>query len=230
MRNAGLFRIYEKLLLAAYELEERNRRPFSAEDLVVTAWQKFPDAFGLAGYRSDDGHLMYPDSNRVYAEIMGSKPIRRRGLLVKMGHKMYQLTEGGREHARFLLGSSSASGTEKSGLPRDVQQQLQRLLTSKAAGKVRNGRAEDLTFHDACVFWGISPRSSAIEFNGRVANFNRILEAARKTVEGKTATFEHGGKAYRARDLDDLMEVHQQLQTRFRKEIEVIQKRTDRRT
>src|SRR3989337_1721776 len=104
MGHKDLLSISEKLLLAAYSLEEDGRRPFSAEELVVSAWRKFPDAFGLAGHRDDDGRLSYPDSNRVFAEIMGSKPIRKRGLLTKVGSKMYQLTEVGREHARLLLG------------------------------------------------------------------------------------------------------------------------------
>ena len=87
--------ITEKLLLSALDLEENGRCPFSAEDLVVSAWKKFPDAFGLAGYRDTNSQLCYPDSYRVFAEIMGSKPIRKRGLLRKVGTKMYQLTEAG---------------------------------------------------------------------------------------------------------------------------------------
>ena len=122
-RNEAL-RITEKLLLAAFDLEQRGHSPFSAEDLVVSAWQKFPDAFGLAGHRGDDGQLCYPDSNRVFAEIMGSKPIRKRGLLRKVATKMYQLTEGGREHARLLLRRTGESRVEKAGLSREIEQQL----------------------------------------------------------------------------------------------------------
>src|SRR5918911_2824096 len=103
MERKDQLSVSEKLLLAAYDLEENSRRPFSAEDLVVSAWRKFPDTFGLAGYRGGDGELSYPDSNRVFAEIMGSKPIRKRGLLTKVGSKMYSLTEAGRDHARLLL-------------------------------------------------------------------------------------------------------------------------------
>ena len=226
--NAPL-RIPEKLLLAAYNLEESGHRPFTAEDLVVMAWQKFPDAFGLRGYCNDKGRLSFPDSNRVFAEIMGSKPIRKRGLLVKVGQKMYQLTEAGREHARLLLGRLSRSPIEKAGLDREVQQGLKRLFTSKATEKHKNNRLDDLTFHDACAFWGISPRSSAIQLEGRIANFIGIIEAARKAAQEKAVTFEHGGQAYSGNDLDNLLEVHRELLKRFHSEIGVIQKRTDER-
>src|SRR2546422_184533 len=103
MRNNNGLTVPEKLLLAASELEEKGLRPFSAEDLVVSAWRKFPDTFGLAGHRGENGQPAYPDSNRVFAEIMGSKPIRKRGMLEKVGSKMYQVTEAGREHAEHLL-------------------------------------------------------------------------------------------------------------------------------
>lgn len=229
MRNREVLSITEKLLLAAYGLEEGGQRPFSAEDLVVAAWRKFPDAFGLAGYRGDDGSLLYPDSNRVFAEIMGTKPIRKRGLLIKVGNKMYQLTEAGREHARLLLRRSSGYQIEKAGLAREVKQELKRLLASKATEKYKNRRLLDLTFHDACTFWSVSPRSSAIEFNGRIANFIGILDAARRGIHEKEVTFIHGGQAYSTKDLDLLLEVHSELLRRFHEEVEILRRRTDER-
>ena len=195
----------------------------------MSAWQKFPDAFGLAGHRGDNGQLCYPDSNRVFAEIMGSKPIRKRGLLKKVGTKMYQLTESGLEHAGLLLRRRAESPVEKAGLSREVEQQLKRLFCSKAAEKFRNNRLDDITFYDACAFWGISPRSSAIELEGRIANLKNVVESARNVAQEKKVTFEHGGCAYSSHDLDVLLEVHEDLLERFRDQIAVIQKRIDER-
>lgn len=224
-RKNGLS-ITDKLLLAAFDLEQRGHCPFSAEDLVVSAWQKFPDAFGLAGHRGDKGQLCYPDSNRVFAEIMGSKPIRKRGLLRKVATKMYQLTEGGREHAGLLLRRTGESRVEKAGLSREMEQQLKRLLCSKAGEKFRNRRLDDITFYDACIFWGISPRSSAIELEVRIANLKHAVESARNVAQEKMVTFEHGGHAYSSRDLDTLLEVHEDLLERFAEQIAVIKTRT----
>ncbi|HWP60174.1 MAG TPA: hypothetical protein VNL14_19930 [Candidatus Acidoferrales bacterium] len=229
MNSRDSLSISEKLLLAAYYLEESGRTPFSAEALVVAAWQNFPDAFGLAGHLDENGHLMYPDSNRVFAEIMGSKPIRKRGFLVKVGEKQYQLTEAGREHARLLAARSTRSSVEKAGLARETKEKLKRLLTSKAFEKFRNGRIEDLTFYDACAFWGISPRSSAIELHNQSGNLSAILEVSRKAVQRDAATLEHGGQVYSIRDLDDLLALHKEMQKKFAKEIEVIMERKDER-
>jgi len=228
VRDGNQLTVPDKLLLAAYELEESGRRPFSAEDLVVSAWRKFPDTFGLAGYRGNGG-LSFPDSNRVFAEIMGSKPVRKRGFLAKVGSKMYKLTEAGRDHARLLSNRTNGPKVEKVALARDTQQEIKRLLASKAVEKVRNNRHEDLNFYDACAFWRISPRSSAIELAGRLANFEAVVESVRKLVANKTASFEHGGNTFGRSDIDFLIKVHKELEKKYEEELKIIRKRTDER-
>ena len=229
MSDRSQLSVPEKLLLAGYNLECKGRCPFSAEDLVVAAWRKYPDAFSLAGYRDDNGRLMYPDSNRVFAEIMGSKPIRKRGFLVKVGRKMYRLTEAGREHAQLLSSRQSLSQVKKAGLARDTQYELKRLLSSKAVEKYKDGSVEEITFYDACSFWGISPRSTAIEFKGRVANFLGIVGAMDKASQKKEVALKHGGETYGAKEVGKLMEVHKFLQEKFAEDIKYIIKRIDER-
>ena len=75
-----------------------GQSPFSAEALIVAAWQKYPQTFGLKGYAEQ-----YPDSNKVLTSIMGEKGLARRGWLVKMGQKLYALTREGRQVVRRLL-------------------------------------------------------------------------------------------------------------------------------
>lgn len=221
--------VSDKLLLAAFQLEESGTRPFSAEDLVVAAWRMFPDTFGLSGYRDDVGRLCYPDSNRVFAEVMGSKPIRKRGLLVKVGNKIYELTEAGRDLARRLSKKGAENSVPKAALGRKIEEHLKRLLISRAVEKIRNNRTEDLTFYDACAFWGINPMSSAIQLEGQIANLEGIMQSARTAVGESMATFGHGGQAFGAQDLDSLMEAHKLLLEKFRMELDVIRRRKDER-
>lgn len=229
MPNKNELTVPEKLLLAASELEKKGLRPFSAEALVVSAWQKFPDTFGLAGYRGESGQLTYPDSNRVFAEIMGSKPIRKRGMLEKVGSKMYQVTEAGHEHARTLLNGGERLSVQKASLSREVARELKRLFESKAVEKVKSNRNADLIFYDACAFWRISPRSSAIELEGRLANLERVVESTFKIVKQKAASFEHGGHTFGRADLQMLLNTHRELQEKFQEELRIIRKRTDER-
>src|SRR5947209_10944399 len=87
----------EKILLAAYALEEAGDSPFTAESLVVSAWKKYPVTFGLKTFAEQ-----YPDSNKVLASIMGERGLARRGWLAKVGQKLYSLTREGRQAVRRL--------------------------------------------------------------------------------------------------------------------------------
>src|SRR5436190_8584249 len=96
--NVDDFTVPEKILLAADNLEKQGQSPFAAEALVVAAWQRFPNTFGLKGYTDQ-----YPDSNKVLSSLMGEKGLARRGWLVKMGSKLYALTREGRGVIRRVM-------------------------------------------------------------------------------------------------------------------------------
>lgn len=216
--------VSDKLLIAAMRLERAGKRPFSAEDLVVAAWEAFPDAFGLSGYGGD-----HPDSNRVFVEIMGSKPIRAQGYLQKVGAKRYELTEAGRRKAEGAdpLGTSPAV---KADMARETSRELQRLLTARAIQKLRDGRADAITFYDACSFWGISPRSSRSDVDARLANLDATLQSGRQAVEHGAATFAHNAPAFTSDDMATLERLHDLLLERFGAELAVLRKRSDERT
>lgn len=232
-RRDGLS-VREKLVLAAHLLEQDGHRPFTAEDLVVAAWTRFPATFGLRGYQDDDGKPKYPDSNRVFAEIMGSKPMRKLGLMAKVGEKMYELTETGRDLAEQIkMSVSNTSGSidteAKACLSRDVQRKLQQLLSSRAVQKVRSGETEALTFHDACVFWGITPQSSAMELSTRLEVTIGMIRVARRSLRDGTARFHHRGDILSSDMLDSVEQTHGTLKSTFKTELDTIKKRTDER-
>ena len=171
---------------------------------------------------------LHPDSNRVFAEIMGSKPIRQRGWLTKVGNKLYRLTEAGRQHASGLSRLKS-DRDEKISLGRSEREEIERLLRAKATKKFRSGFLDEITFHDACAFWRISARCAAIEFKGRYNNLDQLLNAAKSVALGKDFTFRHGGNPINLSDLSVLKEVQGFMRERFQNEIAVILQRTDQR-
>jgi len=226
--------VHEKLLLAAYYVEQEGTSPFTAEQLVVAAWQRFPRTFGLSGFCDEGGNPLHPDSNRVFAEIMGSKPIRKRGLLVKVGKKMYELTGTGRDQAARLARSLPTSGGSgeldaKVGLGRDNLAELRRLLDSRAVRKVDGGQGEALSFHDACLFWGITPQSTAIELQGRLGDTEGTVKMARRSLAGSTGRFHHGGDKISSETLSLIERTHGALKAKFEAEISTIMRRTDQR-
>lgn len=222
--------IADKLLIAALEIEKSGKREFSAEDLVVSAWKKFPDAFGLQGYLDEQGKAIYPNSNRVYAEIMGSKPLRKQGLFQKVGNKIYKLTEAGLSRAKSISNLSSEKSPEKWSLAREKVEQIRRLFESKVSQKIRSGHAKEVSFFDACGFWGISPRSGAKDLWSRFAHIEAVLDEAEKALGPRSAVSSiHGAIPYTAEDFKKLRSIHETLQEKFAKDIEVIEIRTDER-
>jgi hypothetical protein len=219
--------VADKLVMAAYKLTVSGKSTFTAEDLVVAAWRSYPDTFGLPGYVDADGRSVYPDSNRVFAEIMGTKPVRQRGYLVKVGNKLYQLTETGTHYAGGL--HSEASGFEKVGLERPLKEELERLLKAKATDKFKTGRIDEITFHDACGFWKISARSTSIEFTGRYNNIEKLLASAKTATLEKSIVLRHGGDTISRNDVSDILGTHHLMRERFAAEIEVLLRRTDQR-
>ncbi|MGI8428921.1 MAG: hypothetical protein ACR2OB_06365 [Solirubrobacteraceae bacterium] len=227
--------VHEKLLLAAAGLDGGGQTTFSAEDLVVAAWKLEPQTFGLAGYVGGDGRPLYPNSNRVFVEIMGSKPIRKQGLLAKAGTKRFRLTESGRQRVAELQSARTAgeengpAAAAKVAFDRDTSRKLQKLLASRAVDKMRRGRETDITFHDASSFWGISARSSAMGFQGRLGDVEGILRAARAAAEQRPIQFEHGGRSYTKDDIAELLGLHEAMLARFSDQLNVIRGRRDER-
>jgi len=218
--------IQGKLLLASLALAESGKERFSAEDIVVMAWKKFPEAFGLAGYTDEKGYPIYPNSNRVYAEIMGSKPLRKNGFLRKVGSKMYQLTEAGKVRVQSLPHADSGTIIEKWAIAREQIDFIRRLFDSKAAAKYRSGARDDISFFDACGFWGISSSSNAKDLWSRFAEVDTVLDVARKSLRTKKAVqLKHGSNEFTSNDLRSLTDIHLFLKQKFATEIEQIKKR-----
>jgi hypothetical protein len=211
------------LVLAAAGVHESGKVTFTAEDLVVAVWKMFPETFSLRGYVDGQSKPLYPDSNRVYMEIMGTKPIRKRGYLAKTGEKTYRLTDAGQSRAKEIQGystiRSSARAPDNRSLPRNQEAILDRLSRCSAVSKFSAGQQEQITFFDACVFWGISPRSNAKELWEHLARTRDTLSQAEIAYAGS-------GKV---KVVLRMLELHELLCTRFEPEIKMIEKRKDER-
>ena len=213
----------EKILLAAYDLEEQGQSPFSAEALIVAAWQKFPRTFGLKGYADQ-----YPDSNKVLSSIMGEKGLARRGWLAKMGQKLYTLTREGKQSVRRLLQGEEAQPVERTAkLAREQEKFLLGLLANPAVEKFQQGLKLELTFADACRFWGIteSLRGDALDsrlnrMRAGLAEVDRML-----TPHGIDLT---NGRNVSEEDVRLLHKVDDYLSDRFGRHLTLLRNRGER--
>jgi hypothetical protein len=210
----------EKILLAAFGLEEAGQSPFSAEALIVGAWQKYPRTFGLKGY--DD---KYPDSNKVLASIMGEKGLARRGWLAKMGQKLYSLTRDGRQVVRRLLhADEDATPPAPVKATREQERLLNALFASTAWQKYQEGREQDLNFADACRFWGITDNHSGDALDGRLEQVGAALAQFEREVGLGSATLSNG-RSVSAAEAADLGDFNTHLRDRFARHLMLLRKR-----
>ena len=142
----------------------------------VSQQRDFPAPSGLKGY--GDQH---PDSNKVLSCIMGNRGLARRGWLAKMGQKLYTLTREGRQVVlRLQEGGGHTPLTapaqpQASRLSRDQEKMLLGLLNSSAVHKFEEGLKNELTFGDACRFWGISENLSGEALDQRLEKLRLTL-------------------------------------------------------
>lgn len=73
----------EKIMIAASQLDPT----FSLSDLMVRAWQLYPDEFGMREYP-------YPDTNRLVPRIYGAEGLIKRGRLRWVGDQLEITPEG----------------------------------------------------------------------------------------------------------------------------------------
>ncbi|MCH7878457.1 MAG: hypothetical protein IH914_03970 [candidate division Zixibacteria bacterium] len=181
----------------------------------MAAWEMFPDTFGLKGFN-------HPDSNRVFAEIMGSKPIRKKGLLQKVGEKMYTLTELGKSVG---AGFNEDNTQTKLDASRQVVAQLKKIMSSVALKKYKAARESDITFSDVFAFLSIAPSSSAIELKGKEENLLGILRLVSSQLGSDGSSIVHGGTPILQQDIETIKSLFRDVQNEFKEELEIIRQR-----
>lgn len=226
MINVSECTVPEKILLAAYQLEQQGQSPFSAEALIVASWQKFPKSFGLKGFADQ-----YPDSNKVLSSIMGEKGLARRGWLAKEGQKLYSLSREGKQAVKALLQEEEAPPppvrpAPKGKLGREQEKLLLSMLNSSALEKFQQGLKLDLTFADACRFWGITEGQKGEALDDRIDQLREELVDLHRLI-GKGVDLS-SGRHVSPEDLQLIQEVDEYLTERFGRHLTLLRARADR--
>ena len=218
--NVDEFTVPEKILLAAESLDKQGQSPFSAEALIVASWQKFPKTFGLKGYVE-----LYPDSNKILSSIMGEKGLARRGWLVKMGQKLYAITREGRTVVRRVtLQEEEEAPAHLVKLSREQEKFLLNLLESSAVQKFEENRKADLTFADACRFWGITENTKGDALDTRMEYFHDTLTSMDRLFADADAELSNG-RHIDAGDIRVVTNIHRYMEDRFDRHLNLLRSR-----
>lgn len=212
----------EMILLSVYD--NWTESEFTAEDLVVACWKKYPDAFGLQGYPDK-----YPDSNIIYRYIMGKDSIVKKSRwLSQKDQKRYVLTIAGINHAIKILGHEGYKvEAQRQKIDRYYEQVLLRIFTGAAWAKFVSGRMNELTFTDACGFWSINPRSSGEQFRSAKRELSEAIASAKRSLNTTDAKVALSSKLVICRkDIERLELLNEELQEKFKNQLDLINSRS----
>ncbi len=174
----------DKIILAMNTLSEGTDKPLKYEDIVVTAFNMFPDDFALRGYPQ------FPDSSDIHKPLYG--PLKIAGLVLT-GNKQFRLTQKGIERAKEL-GRPSQQRKLASGmrLTRDKEVEVERILKTEAFQLFVAGQADKILDTDFYDYLGVTVRIGRNEFLGRLNTVEGAVKEAsaisedpmmRKTLE-----------------------------------------------
>lgn len=167
-----------KILVAMHDLSGGTSKSLKYEDIVVKAFEMFPDDFALRGYPQ------YPDSSDIHKPLYG--PLKRNGF-VQSANKTFRLTARGVDAAKQLIrgkdikdeNPQSASTGER--IPRDLKQEVDRILGTEAFKLYLNGQTERILDTDFYAFVGCTVRTKPNDFIGRMSITADAVSAARNT-------------------------------------------------
>lgn len=227
MESLADLTVSQKILLASHKLEEAGHTPFTAEALVVQAWKDSPRTFGLRGFESE-----YPDSNKALSTVMGERGLARRGWLVKVGQKLYNLSRQGKEEVKRILAGDDSPLPKRRALAKiQVPNYLEDLLVwsfcCTAFRRFEEGMKLQITYRDACQFW----RLPADAVGQSVDNYLAIVPSSIKSVLdlliGDKIELSNGQEVTE-KDLKELLKTHDFLLTHFARNLEQQRKRFQR--
>jgi hypothetical protein len=218
--------VSQKIILAAYHLEEQGNTPFSAEALIVASWRASPVTFGLKGFADQ-----FPDANRVLACIMGERGLARRGWLVKVGQKLYSLSRQGKEEARRVQAGDDPLPKRRAlaqiKVPKEQEAHLIALFNNLAVRRFKEGMKREITFKDACRFWNLTETAHGDAVDEALAKVPATLAAVEQLLIGETVELSNGMSASQE-DLKTLAGVHKFLSEQFSRHLAQQRERTRR--
>lgn len=183
----------QKILSVMFELSSGESRPLQYEDIVVMAFQRYPEDFQLRGYPQ------YPDSSDIHKPLYSMK----RDGLVRSANKSFILTPRGLDVARNLVG---APDTARDRLTKPEENEINRILKSQAFILFQQGDSSRILDTDFYEYLGVSVRTQKGDFRGRIATVEQALAAHRAKRNDAVSAV--------------LTRLHQWVATRFSEEIE----------
>ncbi len=162
---------WQKILLVLGELSKMSTTPSKFEDIVVAAFEKFPQTFHLRGYEK------YPDSgDLVHKPLYDMRP---KGLLTA-NQKTFSLTDKGLTAIKELKKMISGKGETHYKPSRDITKVIDRILSSEGLLLYRKGQKDKILDTDLFYYLGVTVHTSKNEFLNRLDSVFYSINASSK--------------------------------------------------
>lgn len=165
-----------KILLTLYELSGKSRKSIRYEDIVVKAFQTYPDDFHLKGYPQ------YPESGDLV-----HKPLydyKKKGLVLA-GDKMFALTEKGIvavEALQDAIAGRNITSTER--LSRDIEKEVSRISKTPGFELFIKGDFASIVDTDFYDYLAVTVRTTKNDFLGRLNTIEDVVKNTRTSKSG----------------------------------------------
>ena len=164
-----------KILEALFAISPDGPKLVPYEDIVVKAWEMYPDDFGLRGY-SD----RYPDSSDLHVPLY--KELKSNGYVSSgpVRQKKFKLTPAGWELARTLLHGDERV-VEMGRLSRTAGEEIGHMERSTAFRLYLAHNQAEILDTDFYAFYRTSVRSGPRDFAGRLVQSQKAIDEALDT-------------------------------------------------
>jgi len=207
-----------QVLLAAVACSDGEvGKTFTAEDLLIRAWEANKTAWGLRGYEEQ-----HPDPEKIYKELnrRGESGLVGLGLLEQVSPLVFRLTPAGLA-AASELNPDDIKVREKAS--RELQEQIKAILGHAVFRAWLEDTSTPKSFHKAGAFWGIAPGTPARVARERVAFVEKTLRAAERLLVARdieTVSDERGRELFDQHDIQRCLEFQRTMKERFAKELQ----------
>jgi hypothetical protein len=219
--NASGFGLKQQVLLAALECSGGDsKKTFTAEELIVHAWQNDKPAWGLRGFENQ-----YPDANKMLKELdahAGKEGIVGEGMLEKVDRRVYRITPSSLAAASSLQPSDKIARHKAN---RELAVAVKQILEHPVFKSWITNSSRPKYFREAGHFWGIAPGTPPKAVRERVSFVERTLQAALDVLskEGVNEIVEQRGKIlYERNDIERCLEFQKVLKERFASDLRLL--------
>ena len=156
----------QKILSVMFDLSKGQSKPLLYEDIVVTAFQRYPEDFQLRGYPQ------FPDSSDIHKPLYSMK----QDGLVRSANKSFLLTPRGLDVARELRGTTEP---QRDRLTKPEENEVNRIVKSQAFALFQEGERSRILDTDFYEYLGVSVRTPKSDFLGRISTVEQAVDAHR---------------------------------------------------